>query len=153
MPDQTSVRIHPVLLAASAAAILTLIPVAAHQLGYLDHLPDPPGELFASDQITMSKAAHPFGVPDSLLGLGSYGVTLSLTLLARKQPKARTLLALKLAADGALASFNSIRQVVSFRKLCSWCTATALCTAVMVYAGRDLIAEQTGDLRKNASSS
>jgi uncharacterized membrane protein len=140
MQPPSPTRSSALLLASNAAAILTLLPVAAHQLGCLNHLPDPPGGLFASDRITMSKAAHPLGIPDSLLGLGSYGVTLSLALLAAPRPKARKLLALKLVLDGGLASFNVIRQVVSFRKLCSWCTATAVCTAVMVYARRTVIA-------------
>jgi uncharacterized membrane protein len=147
MRDQTPLLENPLLLAANATAILTLLPVAAHQLGCLPHLPDPPGELFDSDRITMSKAAHPLGIPDSLPGLGSYGLTLALAILARRQHGARKLLAMKLVADGGLASFNVVRQVVSFRKLCSWCTATAVCTAVMVYAGRTLIAEQAGRIK------
>lgn len=154
-PGLNEMRVHKsqpdeaLLLAANAAALLTLLPVAAHQLGCLRHLPDPPGQIFASDRITMSKAAHPLGVPDSLLGLGSYGVTLALAVLTRTRPGARPLLAMKLIADGGLASFNVVRQIVSFRKLCSWCTATAFCTGVMVYAGSALIAEQAKQLRQN----
>ncbi len=148
MSDQPQAEVTPLLLTAGASAILTLLPVAAHQFGWLDHLPDPPGAVFASDRITTSKTAHPLGIPDSLLGLGSYGVTLLLALLARQRREARPLLACKLAADGSLAGFNVIRQVVSFRKLCSWCTATAICTAVMVYAGRSILTEQAGLLRK-----
>ena len=148
MSDQPHAEVSPLLLTAGASAMLTLLPVAAHQLGLLDHLPDPPGSVFASDRITTSKVAHPLGIPDSLLGLGSYGITLSLALLARQQRAARPLLACKLVADGGLAGFNVIRQVVSFRKLCSWCTATAICTAVMVYAGRSILTEQAAVLRK-----
>ncbi len=58
------------LITATSAAILTLIPVTAHQLGRLSHLPDPPSAIFASDDITESSAAHPLGIPDGLLGLG-----------------------------------------------------------------------------------
>lgn len=130
------------LVAATGAAIATLIPVAARQMGVIDSLPDPPGSLFDSDRITASKAAHPLGIPDGLLGLGSYSVTLELALMARKHPGARRVLAFKLAGDGALAGFNVVRQIVSFRKLCSWCTATALCTVVMLFAGRHVIAEE-----------
>jgi len=128
-------RPNALLITAASVALLTLFPVAAHQVGVLAHLPDPPGELFASDRITESKAAHPLGIPDSLLGLGSYGITFSLILLARSHPKARRLLTLKLLGDGAVAAFNVVRQVAMFGKICSWCTGTALCTAVMVAAG------------------
>jgi uncharacterized membrane protein len=127
-------------IAAASGALLTLLPVAAHQLGVLAHLPDPPGELFASDRITESKAAHPLGIPDSLLGLCSYGITFSLILLARSQPKARRLLTFKLFGDGAVAAVNVVRQVTTFGKICSWCTGTALCTAVMVAADRRSLA-------------
>lgn len=141
-------RPDALLVAAASAALVTLFPVAAHQLGCLTHLPDPPGEFFASDRITESKAAHPLGIPDGLLGLGSYGITLSLILLARSQPKARRFLALKLVGDGAVAAFNVVRQVATFGKLCSWCTGTALCTAVMAVAGGSLIADEAKELRQ-----
>ncbi len=68
---------------ATAGAILSLLPVTARQIGLIQHLPDPPGGIFDSDRITTSRMAHPFGVPDALLGLGSYGVTLGLLLAAR----------------------------------------------------------------------
>jgi len=130
------------LLIATTSAVATLIPVVAHQVGALASLPDPPGSLFASNRITDSKAAHPLGIPDGVLGLGSYGVTLALALLARRRHKARKLLALKLVVDGSMASFNMARQILTFGKLCSWCTGTAICTVAMVFAGRKVIAEQ-----------
>lgn len=121
--------------ACCAAAIVCLLPVAAHQLGLIDSLPDPPGSLWNSDGITESDAAHPLGIPDGLLGLGSYGATLALLLAARESNAARRVLPWKLGADGAAAAFNAVRQVVSFRKLCSWCMGTALATVGMVYFG------------------
>jgi uncharacterized membrane protein len=133
--EPTGASSNGLLIASTAAAVITLLPVAAHQLGLIKHLPDPPSRIFDSDRITGSKSAHPFGVPDSLLGLGSYGVTLALALMAPECRCARRVLALKLAADGSLAGFNVVKQIVSFRRLCSWCTGTALCTLAMVVAG------------------
>ena len=138
------------VVVACSAALLTLLPVAAHQLGCLRHLPDPPGRVFASDKITGSAGAHPLGIPDSLLGLGSYGVTLALAVNARKSRKTRKALALKLLVDGSLATFNVVRQVVSFRRLCSWCTGTALCTVAMVVSERTTIRNQIAMLREQA---
>ena len=128
------------MLGACCAALAMLAPVALHQCGALDHLPDPPGRIFDSDGITESALAHPLGVPDALLGLGSYAATLALILLARRDGVARRLLAGKLLLDGAAAGFNVVRQVTRFGRLCSWCTGTALATAGMVYAGRKVIA-------------
>jgi uncharacterized membrane protein len=131
---------HWLLVASTCGAICTLIPVAAHQLGVLSHLPDPPSVYFDSDRITEAKLAHPLGIPDALLGLASYGVTLALVVMSSKRPVAKKLLGAKLFVDGTIASVNTVRQVVSFRKVCSWCTATAICTGVMLVAGRRLFA-------------
>jgi uncharacterized membrane protein len=103
--------------AACGVALVSLGPVVLHQ----------------------SKAAHPFGVPDGLLGVASYGATMALLLAARGQPKVRPLLAVKLAGDAGFAGFNVVRQIVQFRRVCSWCMLTALATGVMVYAGRKML--------------
>ena len=78
VPDTQSEPFNLPLVAATSVALLTLVPLVAHQLGLLGHLPDPPWRVFASDHITESRAAHPFGIPDSLLGVGSYSLTLNL---------------------------------------------------------------------------
>jgi uncharacterized membrane protein len=140
------------LLASCCTAVAMLVPVALHQLGALSHLPDPPGPLFDSDRITESRMAHPLGVPDSLPGIASYGTTLALILLARNCDGARRMLGGKLLVDGGAAAFNVVRQVVRFGKLCSWCTGTALATAVMVYAGRRAIAESVSTVLPCAKS-
>ena len=126
-----------VLTAACCTAIATLVPVALYQTGMLSSLPDPPAPIFNSEQITSSKAAHPFGLPDSLLGLASFGTTLTLILLAKRSPVAKKLLGAKLAIDASTGAFNAGRQVVSFGKLCSWCTGTAISAGVMAYAGEE----------------
>lgn len=56
--------------AATAGAMLTLVPIAAHQLG-LKHLPDPPSSVFDSDQITDSKSAHLWAFPIACWGWGA----------------------------------------------------------------------------------
>lgn len=128
------------LVGANVAALVTLVTVALHQLGVVGHLPDPPASVFDSDGITESSMAHPFGIPDALLGIASYGTTLVLIRSASGCSVARKLLGAKLLLDGGVAGFNTTRQVVRFRKVCSWCMGTVAATAVMVYAGRQLIA-------------
>lgn len=132
-PSQIS---YVTTLVATSVTIATLLPIALYQCHAIDHLPDPPGPYFDSDRITASKSAHPLGIPDSLLGLASYGTTMALIFAARRSQTGRTLLRTKLLLDGSMAAINVTRQVVSFRKLCSWCTGTALATAVLVAAGR-----------------
>ncbi len=124
-----------IAITAAAAALATLVPVALYQLHAIQELPDPPGAWFDSDRITTSKSAYPLGIPDSLPGLGSYAATLTLVLTANRSPVIRKLLQGKLLVDGGMAGFNVIRQIVSYRKLCSWCTGTAIATAALVPAG------------------
>lgn len=122
-------------ISAACVAIATLVPVALFQCGAITDLPDPPGPWFGSNRITTSKSAHPFGIPDALLGLASYGTTLALVLAARRGYPFRRLLRAKLSIDCGIAAFNVVRQLIVFRKMCSWCTGTALATAAMVTAG------------------
>ena len=128
-----------VMLGACYATLATLAPIALRQMGIIDHLPDPPGGVFQSDRITGSDAAHPFGIPDSLLGIASFGTTLALILVAKRNRKARVLLGAKLAGDAAFATFNVGRQIVQFGRLCSWCTGTAIAALTMSAAGKMVI--------------
>jgi uncharacterized membrane protein len=129
------------VIGSCCAALATLVPVALYQTGILTWLPDPPFRVFDSERITTSAAAHPLGIPDGLLGLASFGTTLALALLARRHRTAKQLLGAKLTLDGSAAAFNAGRQVVSFGKLCSWCTGTALAAGMMAYGGRKEIHE------------
>lgn len=137
-----------IALVACGTALGTLVVVALFQSGAIDSLPDPPGKVFDSERITLSETAHPLGIPDSYLGLASYGATLTLLLLANKSKWARRALGFKLVGDAGAASFNAVRQIVSFGKLCSWCTGTALATGVMVYGGRKAVAEAAGLVKR-----
>jgi uncharacterized membrane protein len=151
--DQTlSLSSSVVLTGACCTALATLVPVALYQTGFLSRLPDPASALFDSEQITTSQAAHPFGIPDALLGLGSFGTTLALILLAKRYMPARRLLGAKLTLDASAAAFNATRQVASFGKLCSWCTGTALSAGVMAYAGRETIRDTWTDLASIAKT-
>ncbi len=136
---------RPLMIGACCVALATLVPVALYQLGVTSELPDPPLSVFNSERITMSKTAHPLGIPDSLLGLVSFGTTLTLAILAKRNRTAARLLGIKLGLDASAAAFNAVRQVVEFRKLCSWCTATALSAGAMTYAGRDSLRRVLGE--------
>ena len=139
-PDETVPLSHGVVMTgACCTALATLVPVTLYQTGLLSRLPDPPSVFFDSGRITTSQAAYPFGIPDALLGLGSFGATLALILLEKRNARARKLLGAKLTLDASVAAFNATRQVITFGKLCSWCTGTALAAGVMAYCGRAMI--------------
>ena len=116
---------------AAAGAMLPLAVVAARQLRVVSRLPDPPGQVWDSDAIVMSRTAHPAGIPDGVLGMANYGVTLALLLLAEEAEWVRPVARAKVMLDAAAAGANAVRQVAVFRRMCSWCMATVVCTAVM----------------------
>lgn len=124
-------------IACCCAAIASLMPVAMYQLHALDELPDPPGRLFDSEKIVSSKGASRFGIPDGVLGVGSYGVTLVLLIASNpSRPMVRRALRCKLALDGTMAVRNARRQITQFGKICSWCMGAAIATAGVVYFAR-----------------
>lgn len=124
-------------IACCCAAIGSLVPVALFQLHAIDDLPDPPGQIFDSKKIVASKDASRMGIPDGLLGIGSYGATLALLIAARpSRPRVRHLLNSKLALDGTLAIRNARKQVTQFGRICSWCMRAAVATAGVVYFAR-----------------
>ena len=135
----TTATSQTIAITAAAAALATLVPVALYQSNMINTLSDPPGSWFDSAKITDSKSANPLGVPDSYLGLVSYSVTLALLLACKRSVVARPILRIKLVADGVLATFNFGRQIISFHRLCSWCSGTALSTALLVPAANSYL--------------
>jgi len=120
-----------------ASALAFLVPVLLRQLGAIDELPELPGELFDSNRIVMSKMARPLGIPDAILGLGSYSVTMVLLVSATpSRPVVRGILTAKVLLDGTLAARKARGQIKQFGRVCTWCMGTALATAGMVHFAR-----------------
>ena len=132
-----------IAVACCCVAIASLVPVVLVQLKIIDTLPDPPGRIFDSTEIVTSKDAYKLGIPDGILGIGSYSVTLALLLMAGpSQPLLQKALRTKLALDGTMAVRNAKKQVTHFGRICSWCMGTAIATAgVLYYARRSRVME------------
>src|SRR5665213_4050118 len=119
-----------IAIAFCCVAITSLVPVALVQLRVIKRLPDPPGNIFASKRIVTSKSAYVSGIPDGLLGLGSYSVTLILLITAKpSRPLLRGMLRVKLLLDGTIAARKARGQLKQFGRICSWCMGTAMATA------------------------
>ena len=131
-------------IASCVAAIGTLVPVALYQSGAIEHLPDPPGWRFDSDRLTMAPGSRPLGIPDSYLGLASYGTTLALLLSPARDPLMNAARHAKLGLDAAMAASKVAGQVRKGR-YCSWCLGTAGATAAMLWLGY-----RAGRLRREA---
>lgn len=124
-------------IACCCTALATLTPVALVQLHITKDLPDPPGRWFDSKRVVTSKGSYRLGIPDGLLGLASYSVSMALLLSATpERPLMRRLLHGKLALDATMALRNVRKQVTEHKSICSWCLGTAVATAGMVFFGR-----------------
>jgi uncharacterized membrane protein len=87
--------------------------------------------------VITSKGAYHLGIPDGLLGMASYGVTLGLLLVATpERPFVRRLLRGKLAWDATMAIRHVRKQVTEHKRICSWCIGAAVATAGLVFFAR-----------------
>ncbi|MGI8765750.1 MAG: vitamin K epoxide reductase family protein [Gemmatimonadaceae bacterium] len=119
-----------------AAAAMGLI--AAYQTGIIKHLPEPPLPLLDADKVDASSEAYAkLSVPDGILGLGSYAVTMGLAAMggsnrAKKAPWIPLALAAKVAADSVNAGKLTVDQWTKHRAFCSYCLLSAAVTFAMV---------------------
>lgn len=126
-----------VAVACCCVAIASLVPVVLKQLNVIDNLPDPPGWMFDSTKIVTADGSYKLGIPDGILGIGSYSLTLALLLNAGpSQPLLQKALRSKLALDATMAVRHAKKQVSQFKRICSWCMVTAIATAGVVHYAR-----------------
>jgi uncharacterized membrane protein len=76
--DSHSLRRRRRIAALAALGAVDFAIISLYQLGFIRHLPDPPGRIFDSDRVNSSRTAYALGVPDGPLGLGLYALTLIL---------------------------------------------------------------------------
>lgn len=106
-----------------------------YQTGTIHHLACP---FFGSgcERISRSKTAHPFGVPDAILGVAGYSAMLLVTEWGeRDRSRRRPRLPLLAFAGGTIAcgasAFLTWRQWKEFHTFCFWClTSAAISTAI-----------------------
>ena len=115
----------------SLAAIGSMGLIAAYQLGLIDDLPDPPVPHFDAERVDAAPQAYQYlRMPDAVIGLASYAVTLGLAAYgggdrARTAPLVPVALAAKAAVDAANAAKLSVDQWTQHRSFCGWCLLAA----------------------------
>ena len=111
--------------------------IAAYQTGLIRHLPEPPFPMFDADKVDASAEAYErFSVPDAILGLGSYTVTMALAAMGGKDRVEKTpliplALAAKVAIDVVTAAKLTVDQWKRHRAFCFWCLLAAGATFAM----------------------
>lgn len=120
-------RITSLYLAGTAA----LAVVAAYQMGLIKRVPEPPLWFLDADRVDASGEAYEsLRMPDAVLGLVSYSITLALVTSgggerSTKQPWLPIAAALKVVFDAASGVMLTAEQVAKHRALCSWCVIAA----------------------------
>lgn len=121
------------LLAAGSMGV-----VALYQLGLIEHLPDLPLPGLDSQAVVGSDEAYArLEMPDAVLGVGCYAVTLGLAVMggddrAGRHPWLPLALGTKVAFDSFQAGRLALGQWPKYRALCSWCLLATAATFAMV---------------------
>jgi vitamin K epoxide reductase family protein len=133
------------------AGIASLGVVTLYQTGILKHLPDPPLPGFNADKIHGSAQAYRMlALPDAVLAVGSYAVTLGLLAMsgaerAMEHPWVPVAAAGKAAIDCLLSAKLTADQATKLRALSIW----SLIVAATTFATLPLaIPEARGAMRR-----
>ena len=116
----------------SVASMAAMGVISAYQLGFVRRLPDPPG--FDSEAVVGSRRAYRyFGVPDGLLGLGSYAATAVLAAAGgNDRARRRPLLSLTFAGKVLFDLLNALKltwdEWAKEKAWCSYCLLATACT-------------------------
>jgi uncharacterized membrane protein len=106
--------------------------VGLYQFGIIRRVPEPPLPGLDADAVDASgEAYHTLRTPDSALGIASAGVTLALAGMggadrSREQPYIPLALLAKATLDAVGGIYLTAEQLTKHRKICSWCTVSAL---------------------------
>lgn len=128
--------------------------IALYQLGLIEHLPDLPAPGPDSEAVVGSDEAYArLDVPDAVLGLASYAVTLGLAAAggadrASRQPWLPLAPGVKLTIDAAQAGGRALGRWPKHRALCSWCLLAAGAT----FAALPLAAPEVMEAWNNLTS-
>jgi len=127
-------RITSLYLAGTAA----LAVVAAYQMGLIKRVPEPRLSFLDADRVDASGEAYEsLRMPDAVLGLVSYSITLALVTSGgrdrgKTQPWLPVAAALKVAFDAASGVMLTVEQISKHRALCSWCLGAAAASWISV---------------------
>jgi uncharacterized membrane protein len=125
-------------VALSLAAAGSLGLVALYQMGIIRHVPKPPLPYLDADEVDAAPEAYEvLLMPDAVLGLASYALTMALAAVggedhATEKPWTPIALALKVAFDAFEAGRLTREQWTEYRAFCLWCLLAAGCSFATV---------------------
>ena len=120
------------MAALQTGAAATLGVVGLYQFGLLKSVPEPPLPGLDADRVDASGEAYEMlRTPDSALGILSAGVSLVLAGMGgakryEEQPWIPLALLAKSLVDAAGGLYLTAEQLTKHKRVCSWCTASAV---------------------------
>jgi len=126
------------IVALSLANVASLGLIALYQVGIIAHVPEPTLPRFDADKVNGSADAYAIlEMPDAILGLGSYAVTMALAAMgpadrAQSRPWVPLALAAKVLFDTAQAGRLAVNELTKQQAFCLWCLLTAGATLATV---------------------
>jgi uncharacterized membrane protein len=112
--------------------------VSLYQTGIIQHLPDPPLQVFDSDKVDASTYAYKrLQTPDALMMVVSYGLTAWLAGAGGKNrtqdsPTLPIAMGLKILGDAAVALELGREEWAENKALCAYCQVATLCSLVSI---------------------
>lgn len=115
------------VVAWSLVGIAAMGPIVLYQMGLIKHLPEPPLPRLDADAVDASGQAYAIlSMPDAVLGIGNYAVTMGLAAAggadrATERPWLPIALAAKVGIDAAVGAKLTVDQWTKHRAFCFWC--------------------------------
>ncbi|WP_162052229.1 vitamin K epoxide reductase family protein [Pontibacter pamirensis] len=118
------------IAASAAAGLVDFSLISLLQLGYFRKLPDFPGKVFNTVKVNTSKDAVMLGMPDGVISLGGYAVTMLLAVAGARFKKRSRVLDLVLGAvvlgQAAGAAQYLYKMAFVQKRICVYCVAGAV---------------------------
>jgi uncharacterized membrane protein len=118
------------IAALAAAGLIDFSFISLSQLGFIKHLPDPPGKIFDSDKVNSSPDAVLLGIPDAPISLFMYASTVLLATAGNRKTRFSKYFDLLMGGivvgQAAGAAHYMYTMAKDQKKVCIYCVAGAL---------------------------
>jgi uncharacterized membrane protein len=118
------------IAALATAGLVDFSYISLFQMGFIRHMPDPPGEIFHSDKVNSSRDAVLLRIPDAPISLFMYAATILLATAGNRKNRFSKYFDLLLGgiAIGQAAGAAHYLYVMAKdqKKVCIYCVAGAL---------------------------
>ncbi|MFD3003920.1 vitamin K epoxide reductase family protein [Pontibacter toksunensis] len=125
----TEAALRRSIAASAAVGLADFSLISLLQMGYFKKLPDFPGKVFNTVKVNTSKDAVMMGIPDGVISLGGYALTMLLAVAGSRFKKQSRFLDMALGAvvlgQAAGAAQYLYKMAFVQKRICVYCVAGA----------------------------